>query len=920
VPTATASPPGTSPPPSPPPSAWRWVLAGAAGGAFAGAIDAAGTAVRGVGGVTGGRLAWLACVAVGLAATAGVALVAAALGVNAALRRVVAPARAAAITAAALAAPLVAYAAFAMFSGAKAARIPGHRAISVALVLVGLAVVAGLAVLHRRLLAAAVRRRSWAAAATMALVVVAPTLLVADRVVLPRLYLWFHLALMVAFLVTLVLAAQLLAAAAVFAPPARERRRALIAVAAVAVLLAAGLPALKRSQVVRFAAHERTQLTAHLLHLVPIGTTGVVRRLPRAGGASGAGGAGAGPAAALPEGPRHPSADVVLVTVDALRADHVGAYGYQRNVTPNIDALARRGVRFERAYTQAPHTSFSVASMLTGKYYPTIARLAPGDTHDPIALLLQRYGWKTAAFYPPAVFFVDSHKLKAYEKSNFNFEYVKVGDYAVAPERFKQVQEFFVKERPRKAFLWLHLFDPHEPYDAVPGFDFGKRDIDRYDAEIAYTDAVVGKLVEYIEETRPGAIIILTADHGEEFDEHGGRYHGTSLYDEQVRVPLIMVVPGVSPRVVSGQVELVDLMPTILGLVDIPIPARLRGTDLGPWLASPRAPDHLLPPAFAEVAEMRMVTFDLKKAIWKMNWGYWELYDLRSDPGEKKNIADERPGDLASLKQKLDGWLDDHVRYEPQLARGLSNPGGEAVPKAIERGRLGDLMVMEELAAMLQSSQHPLPVRREAARLLVSLPPRKETRDRVLAAAHGADDAEVRDWSAVAATRLGDTAAREHLRAIVARPDPQGTARELREEAALALAHVKDPAGVEVLAAALDQCQERILHCQLIIIKLGALRDPRAVPALLAHLPEVQNRREMVEALGAIGDRRAVPALIERLKKDEYVPVRAVAAAALARIGGPAATAALEWSLKHESEQSVLSAARAGLESGPPAP
>ena len=127
----------------------------------------------------------------------------------------------------------------------------------------------------------------------------------------------------------------------------------------------------------------------------------------------------------LPDGPRRPEADVLLITVDALRADHVGAYGYPRATTPNIDALAARGTRFTRAYAQAPHTSFSVASMLTGKYFPTLARLAPGERHEPLAAVLRTYGWRTAAFYPPAVFFVDSHKLKSYAETNFDFEYVK---------------------------------------------------------------------------------------------------------------------------------------------------------------------------------------------------------------------------------------------------------------------------------------------------------------------------------------------------------------------------------------------------------------------------------------------------------------------------------------------------------------
>src|SRR4029079_11151819 len=109
---------------------------------------------------------------------------------------------------------------------------------------------------------------------------------------------------------------------------------------------------------------------------------------------------------------------------------------------------------------------------------------------------------------------------------------------------------------------------------------------DRYDGEIAYADAALGKLLAMIEARHPGAIVIVTADHGEEFDDHGGRYHGSSLYEEQIRVPLVIAVPGVAPRVVSGPVELIDIAPTILGLLDIPIPSRMRGEALGPWLAT----------------------------------------------------------------------------------------------------------------------------------------------------------------------------------------------------------------------------------------------------------------------------------------------------------------------------------------------
>ena len=157
------------------------------------------------------------------------------------------------------------------------------------------------------------------------------------------------------------------------------------------------------SQILRFAAHERTAMTALALRAVPLslraahGRRRRARRSPRR------------TLPPLPDGPRRPDADVLLITIDALRADHVGAYGYQRADDAQHRSRSRAtGVRFARAYSQAPHTSFSVASMLTGKYFPTLARLAPGETHDPIATVLRTYGWQTAAFYPPAVFYVDA--------------------------------------------------------------------------------------------------------------------------------------------------------------------------------------------------------------------------------------------------------------------------------------------------------------------------------------------------------------------------------------------------------------------------------------------------------------------------------------------------------------------------------
>jgi arylsulfatase A-like enzyme len=869
-----------------------WLEGGILAGAFAGAFDASGAVFRGIGGLSAGHAAALVAVAASLIAVAGGILGALCAVGGWIAGRTRAPSRVSAALAALGAAPLVVYDAFALFTGHQAAAVPGHAAISVVLSLAGLAAIFALSRAYRRWLAAPRARRAPGALVLLAL---ACGCQLANRSILPRLYGWFHLTLAAATLLLLLLSVRLIVARG------RRWRAGLLTAAAVAACWMATRE-LRGSQVLRYAAHERTALASLAL-----------RALPTAMRPSSAATAAGRPAQAdlppLPEGPRRPEGDVLLITVDALRADHVGAYGYARHTTPNIDALAAGGVRFARTYAQAPHTSFSVASMLTGKYFPTLARLAPGERHDPIAAVLRNYGWKTAAFYPPAVFYVDTQKLKSYADTNFDFEYVKF-EYIDAQRRVDQLLAYYDTIKPPRSFVWVHFFEPHEPYEAHADFPFGAADMDRYDSEIAYTDHAVGRLVAEVRARRPGTIVILAADHGEEFDEHGGRYHGSSLYEEQIRIPLIVSIPGVAPHVVDGQVELIDVTPTVLNLLDIPVPARMRGTDLGPWLATPPAPADRLPPAFAELEDKRMVSFGHEKLLCDLHWGFCAYYDLATDPHERHNLAEERPERAAFMRGLLDDWLDGHVRLEPLLAKGTSNPG--PVPKALDRGRLGDLSAAPDLAALMIADA-PVSQRREAAMLLVNLPPRRETAAAFARAATDADRA-VADWASVGSVRLGDARARPRVAAIEA--DPNADAK-LRVRAALAQATVGDAAGIPVLGEALDHCDD-VLLCRVVIVALGKLHDPRAVPILIRHLPEVQNRREMVDALGEIGDSSADDALLERLRGDGYVTVRIGAALALAKIGersgersGDRSLASrMEQAVRHETEPEVVAAVR----------
>ena len=158
----------------------------------------------------------------------------------------------------------------------------------------------------------------------------------------------------------------------------------------------------------------------------------------------------------------------MLITVDALRADHVGAYGYARTTTPNIDALAAEGALFAHAYCPTPHTSYSVTSMMTGSTSRRSSRSGLGEDSETGAALLRRYGYRTAAFYPPAVFFIDE-RFQAFDAIARSTSSTAKVEFADAERRVDQLLAAIYDRRPSQAaLLWVHLFEPHEPYEAHP--------------------------------------------------------------------------------------------------------------------------------------------------------------------------------------------------------------------------------------------------------------------------------------------------------------------------------------------------------------------------------------------------------------------------------------------------------------------
>lgn len=346
------------------------------------------------------------------------------------------------------------------------------------------------------------------------------------------------------------------------------------------------------------------------------------------------------------EGPRAldwSGCDVLLLTVDALRADHLGAYGYGRHTSPQIDRLAARGARFEYAYSPVPNTSYSLTSLLTGRAMRPRLVEGQGELTETLADTLGNSGYRTAAFYPPAVFYVDAPNFKTVQTRAFGFQH-HIEAYARPKERTDQLEAYLDQVSwDQPVFVWMHVYEPHEPYEMHPEFPIsGTRPVDAYDSEIAAADAIIGRAVALIESRHRQTVIIVTADHGEAFGEHGMSYHGTNVYEEQVRVPLIVVGPGVSQSVISSPAQTIDVAPTLLSALGRPRPVHAHGRDLGELIAAGvDSPDKGF--AFSESVHQTLVAQGTERLVCDRAVDSCELYDLARDPRQESPIQDRAP-------------------------------------------------------------------------------------------------------------------------------------------------------------------------------------------------------------------------------------------------------------------------------------
>jgi arylsulfatase A-like enzyme len=359
-------------------------------------------------------------------------------------------------------------------------------------------------------------------------------------------------------------------------------------------------------------------------------------------------------------GDRQPP-NILLIVVDTLRADHLGCYGYERPTSTNIDILADMGTVFDRAYSHSPWTMPSVASILTG--------LEPrdhgiGKWQDPlsqqlvtIAEQLRAHGYRTGASVSHYILKPDYHYDQGFDVYDLSaLELGKPHD-AITSEAI--TDKGIVLTRPRREepwFVMLHYFDPHAWYQPHARYDFGDEDMDRYDAEIAYTDEHIGRLLDRMarREQLRDTVVVIVADHGEEFGDHGGTQHTTTLYEELIRVPLIVWVPGFEARRMDQVVAETQIAPTLLALAGLPIPPSMRAPPIGfdedGFLPGE---DHRIYAETKRAANKQAVVDGDRKLVHDRRRRRHELYDLAEDPGEQHNLRSEQRPLATELKAML---------------------------------------------------------------------------------------------------------------------------------------------------------------------------------------------------------------------------------------------------------------------------
>jgi len=400
--------------------------------------------------------------------------------------------------------------------------------------------------------------------------------------------------------------------------------------------------------------------------------------------------------------------DILLISIDTLRADRLGCYGHDDARTPVLDALAAEAVVFEAAYTTAPITLPAHASMLTGLIPPRHGVRDNGafrlpDSVTTLAETLSRQGYRTAAFIGGLPLLRSGGLARGFERYDDDIAARSLGgsDLARRPERYAEevfglAHDWLSAAGPEPVFAFVHLYDPHSPYErALPGAAEPT-----YDGELAYVDGALGRFRSAlgVDPRFRSALTVVTSDHGEGLGDHDERTHCVFVYDSTLRVPLLIHWPGVlGPRRLAGPVGLVDLVPTLLDLAGLPPVDGLDGVSLGEQVRRGTpvpGRDLYFESLFGELrfgwAPLRGLRRGTAKYIRAPRP---ELYDLGGDPGERLNRWSATTDDGADLEERLrevgEGGAA-RIALDEDTARALRSLGYVSAPPA-EGGDSHDL-------------------------------------------------------------------------------------------------------------------------------------------------------------------------------------------------------------------------------------
>ncbi len=390
---------------------------------------------------------------------------------------------------------------------------------------------------------------------------------------------------------------------------------------------------------------------------------------------------------------------VIFCLIDAAQARRLGCYGHERRTTPNIDALARDGVIFENAFSQAPYTIASLCSLLSSRYPESHGVVARGKLPVDAATMPEifRAGLFRTAGFSANPFFSRAFGLdRGFDVFREIFlEYGVTTEHVVSVPAEKLTDEaaaWIEENLDADSFVFIHYLQPHNPYDPPERFrrvferggglepstknlleiDAGRLRVDEsdlahikdmYDGNLAYVDSEIGRLVERLKAmgVYDDSMVVVLSDHGEAFGEHGRFLHNSTVYDEMIQVPLIMKMPaslGEEGKSVRAQVELIDVLPSVLDAFGISAEGLgFQGASFMPALNGAGARKYTFSRTVGE-KPVYAVRGEGLKYIFNSETLSGELYDLSADRDEKKNIADERPEAAEALRKELFAWLD----------------------------------------------------------------------------------------------------------------------------------------------------------------------------------------------------------------------------------------------------------------------